>query len=563
MDHYTFIKRDAEYTSLDECANDTTYTDRFIPLHSSDLSVTFAFHQPPISSERLSTKRRRGSSLSPIQQINNNGDEFRRAVIVQAMLPRNEDYFSRRLFKFRAKERRINIIDTPERDAYSLTPFPWNVEKLLRRPLKKQRNISPMPYQMLAFCDQLGLKDDFYMNILDWSSDDVLSIGIDSSVYLWSKSTTQMTRLCELEASNKITSVNWIKKASIGANPGRWYRGWVGAALGCSYFSTDKEYEDASGTSCLAWNESVITSGSNDRFIVHSDKRSPADCFRILPGHCSEVCGLEWNLEGTHLSSGGNAGELFIWNRTNPTRIYSLTHHKAAVRALSWSPHTHNVLASGGGHLDRKICFWNTADGRLIGSHNAKAQVCNIEWSKSENELVSSHGWWKNSIVVWKYPDMEKIITLKGHTYRVLYLAMSPNGEDIVTGAGGDDNTLRFWKVFDTIKNVWKEKEDFIVTECHNAHGPAWVSRFLSTKTAKQCFRRWNDALSPGINMTPLTQIERDMLIELNCTDNSRWSRIALNFPGRTPKMIKDFWHQMKEEEESIRNQMSIRRLLN
>ena len=94
----------------------------------------------------------------------------------------------------------------------------------------------------------------------------------------------------------------------------------------------------------------------------------------------------------------------------------------------------------------------------MLGSHNAKAQVCNIEWSKSENELVSSHGWWKNSIVVWKYPDMEKIITLKGHTYRVLYLAMSPNGEGIVTGAGGEDNTLRFWKVFDTIKNVWKEK---------------------------------------------------------------------------------------------------------
>ena len=183
MDHCTFINRDAEHTSLDKCDNDTIYTDRcvfvhskqittsqltiahyreiivtrsfffrFIPLHSSDLSVTFAFHQPPIFSDHLPTKRRRGSSsLSPIQQIHSNGDEFRRAVIVQAMLPRNEDYFSRKLFKFRAKERRINIIDTPERDAYSLTPFSWNVERLMRRPLKKQRNISTMPYQMLAF----------------------------------------------------------------------------------------------------------------------------------------------------------------------------------------------------------------------------------------------------------------------------------------------------------------------------------------------------------------------------------------------------------------------------
>lgn len=41
---------------------------------------------------------------------------------------------------------------------------------------------------------------------------------------------------------------------------------------------------------------------------------------------------------------------------------------------------------------------------------------------------------------------MDKIATLTGHTYRVLYLAMSPDGSTIVTGAG--DETLRFWNIF-------------------------------------------------------------------------------------------------------------------
>lgn len=35
---------------------------------------------------------------------------------------------------------------------------------------------------------------------------------------------------------------------------------------------------------------------------------------------------------------------------------------------------------------------------------------------------------------------------MTGHTYRVLYLAMSPDGSTIVTGAG--DETLRFWNIF-------------------------------------------------------------------------------------------------------------------
>ncbi len=47
---------------------------------------------------------------------------------------------------------------------------------------------------------------------------------------------------------------------------------------------------------------------------------------------------------------------------------------------------------------------------------------------------------------MWKYPTMEKVATLTGHTYRVLYLSMSPDGQNIVTGAG--DETLRFWSAF-------------------------------------------------------------------------------------------------------------------
>jgi cell division cycle 20-like protein 1 (cofactor of APC complex) len=41
---------------------------------------------------------------------------------------------------------------------------------------------------------------------------------------------------------------------------------------------------------------------------------------------------------------------------------------------------------------------------------------------------------------------MNQIATLTGHTMRVLYLAVSPDGQTIITGAG--DETLRLWNVF-------------------------------------------------------------------------------------------------------------------
>jgi cell division cycle 20-like protein 1, cofactor of APC complex len=67
-------------------------------------------------------------------------------------------------------------------------------------------------------------------------------------------------------------------------------------------------------------------------------------------------------------------------------------------------------------------------------------------FSKSSNEIVSTHGYSDNAVVVWKYPSLKKMATLTGHSLRVLYLAMSPDGETVVTGAG--DETLRFWKLF-------------------------------------------------------------------------------------------------------------------
>ena len=52
------------------------------------------------------------------------------------------------------------------------------------------------------------------------------------------------------------------------------------------------------------------------------------------------------------------------------------------------------------------------------------------------NEIVSTHGYSQNQIIVWRHPTMTKLATLTGHTMRVLYLATSPDGQTIVTGAG-------------------------------------------------------------------------------------------------------------------------------
>jgi cell division cycle 20-like protein 1 (cofactor of APC complex) len=197
---------------------------------------------------------------------------------------------------------------------------------------------------------------------------------------------------------------------------------------------------------CLAWNSHTLSSGSRDRNILQHDVRSPEHFNSRLVGHRSEVCGLKWSPDGRELASGGNDNQLFIWNNSSLTPRLRFVEHTAAVKAIAWSPHQQGLLASGGGTADRCIRFWNTSTNTALHAVDTGSQVCNLMWSKNVNELVSTHGYSQNQIIVWRYPSLTKLTTLTGHTLRVLYLAMSPDGQTIVTGAG--DETLRFWNVF-------------------------------------------------------------------------------------------------------------------
>uniref|UniRef100_A0A915NAV6 CDC20/Fizzy WD40 domain-containing protein n=1 Tax=Meloidogyne floridensis TaxID=298350 RepID=A0A915NAV6_9BILA len=203
---------------------------------------------------------------------------------------------------------------------------------------------------------------------------------------------------------------------------------------------------------CLAWNDNVICSGSRDRCIIYRDLRESNNVTeKRLNAHRQEVCGLKWSPNKEYLASGGNDNQLLVWSLRRNEPIQTYTEHNAAVKALAWSPHHPSVLVSGGGTADRSLRFWNTMTGQAMQCVETGSQVCNVAWSKHSPELVSTHGYSFNQVILWKYPSMQPITKLSGHQSRVLYLAMSPDGESIVTGAG--DETLRFWHVFSKSSN--------------------------------------------------------------------------------------------------------------
>ena len=350
------------------------------------------------------------------------------------------------LFTYQSPKKTRPISRDLQQELYSLSPVRQESQKLLLSPQRKPRAISKVPYRVL---DAPELSDDFYLNLVDWGQQDVLAVGLGDSVYLWDGATQSVERLCNLSNKDKVTSLNWIGVGShlaIGTSKGL-VEIWDATKIKCVRTMTGHSLR----VSSLAWNEHILSSGSRDRTILNRDVRIEDHYVNKFESHKQEICGLKWNVEEKKLASGGNDNNLFIWDGLNPKPLYQLTSHTAAVKAIAWSPHQRGILASGGGTADKTIKTWNTLTGGMVHDINTGSQVCNLVWSKNSNELVSTHGYSRNQIIVWKYPSMQQIAQLTGHTYRVLYLSLSPDGETIVTGAG--DETLRFWNVFEKNKH--------------------------------------------------------------------------------------------------------------
>lgn len=334
-------------------------------------------------------------------------------------------------------------------------------------PVKRvSRHISSAPERIL---DAPDLLDDYYLNLLDWSSANKLAIALGQCVYMWDPLTGGIELLLECKGEDQhVTGINWMQDGShiaVGTSDNN-VQLWD--------VNQKKQLRNMKGHSArvgaLSWNQHILSSGSRDSNIINHDVRIAQHAISTFKSHEQEICGLKWSPDGTQLASGGNDNMMCVWDVNSATGSHGIVNTPkfksqescAAVKALAWCPWQKNVLATGSGTADRHIRFYNTASGACINKIDTGSQVCSLLWSTTERELLSSHGFSQNQLTIWKFPSLVKVAELTGHTSRVLHTSISPDGSTVCSAAA--DETLRFWKVWDTVEQKRQAKKDAVST---------------------------------------------------------------------------------------------------
>jgi cell division cycle protein 20 (cofactor of APC complex) len=173
----------------------------------------------------------------------------------------------------------------------------------------KTRKIPMQPERVL---DAPGMVDDFYLNLLAWSSLNVVAVALTENTYIWRADTGDVVHVGEAPEGSYVSSVDFAADG-----------GFLGIGMGTGDvelwdIESNTKLRSMSGhlgqVAVLSWSGHILSSACGDGTIWHHDVRVARHKVAELVGHTGEVCGLKWRPDGELLASGGNDNVVNIWD---------------------------------------------------------------------------------------------------------------------------------------------------------------------------------------------------------------------------------------------------------
>ncbi|KAJ7572003.1 WD40-repeat-containing domain protein [Mycena floridula] len=317
------------------------------------------------------------------------------------------------------------------------------VKPLYARQTSRSRKIPTQPERVLLASE---LSDDFYLNLVSWSCQNAVAVGLVDATYIWKADTRSVLPLGKVSQGNWVASVEFSNDGiflEIGTGTGDVELWDVEAGIQLRTMSGHQGQ-----TASLSCHQHILSCGCSDGNIWHHDVR--------IQGTRSWNC---WVIRSNFWRAVGNDNVVNIWDGrlgdmgegAKGSAKWTKRNHTAVVKGLSWCPWQPNLLASGGGTNDGTINVWNTTTGARLHEVKTPAQITSVHWAHQKKEILTIHGYPTHAIII-----IDSCLSEHG---KILFSCIGPAGDVVCTVAG--DDGLKFWRIWDLAsENSGKKKSE-------------------------------------------------------------------------------------------------------
>ncbi|VDL62249.1 unnamed protein product [Hymenolepis diminuta] len=184
-----------------------------------------------------------------------------------------------------------------------------------------------------------------------------------------------------------------------------------------------------------------VVSAGFDRQVFVWETYGECDNVAVMPGHGGAILDLAVSTDGELLYSASSDKTVAIWDLNVCQRVKKIRGHQNIVNSVDIARRGPQMIVSGSD--DGTVRLWDRRQKTEVQNFQNTYQVLSVTFNDTAEMIFS--GGIDNIIKGWDLRKLDVAMRLSGHTDTVTGLALSPDGNFLLSNAM--DNTLRIWDV--------------------------------------------------------------------------------------------------------------------
>jgi WD40 repeat protein len=156
--------------------------------------------------------------------------------------------------------------------------------------------------------------------------------------------------------------------------------------------------------------------------------------------HSGWVCEAAFSPNGQLVASVGEDGAVKLWNSQQGTLLKTLQGHEGMTQAIAFSRNSKLLVSSG---KDQTLRVWDVNTGKSLRVLSGLSEASAVLFGLNDRFWVSAHV--DCNIHIWQPTNHQRIARLTGHSDLVNAIALSPNGQLLVSASA--DKTIKIWNL--------------------------------------------------------------------------------------------------------------------